>query len=129
MTVETTNSADFNHQLAEKQIAKEKAQTAAGPIRGATDERGKVNVYLINEKKWKKLWPIDAMDMMRAGAANLEGPEPEQVKVEVVDYSKYKVAELKAFGQLANIEGSDNMTKEKLIEALAAAKYVPDKTE
>ncbi len=43
-----------------------------------------------------------------------------------VDFSKYQIAELKGFGQLANIEGSDNMNKKQLVEALTAANYKPE---
>ena len=71
--------ADINilNLVAQKKQASEQAVRAAAPVRGATDERGKVNLWLISQKRWAKFWPVDAMDILKSGTANLDGPEPE----------------------------------------------------
>lgn len=111
--------------LAEKKRANEQAQNVAMPIRNMIDDHGKVKVWLVTEKKWVKVWPIDAMEIMKSGGANLTGPEMEKPEVVAVDFSKYTAAELKAFGQLAEIGGAESMTKAKLIEALTVVNFVP----
>ena len=68
--------------VAQKKQANEQAVMAAAPVSGAIDERGKVSLWLISQKKWAKFWPVDAMDILKSGTANLTGPEEEIKEVE-----------------------------------------------
>ena len=63
--------------LAQKKGAMEAARRSARPIAEAVDERGKVSLWLIAQKKWVRFWPVDAVDILKSGTANLDGPEPE----------------------------------------------------
>ena len=64
-----------------KKQANELAQNSAMPIRNAIDDNGKVKIWLIAEKRWVKVWPVDAMEIMKSGSANLTGPEEEKPEV------------------------------------------------
>ena len=63
--------------LAQKKGAMEVARRSARPIAEAVDDRGKVSLWLIAQKKWVRFWPVDAVDILKSGTANLDGPEPE----------------------------------------------------
>ena len=65
--------------LAQKNGAMEAARRSARPISEAIDERGKVSLWLIAQKRWIKVWPVDAMDILRSGTANLDGPDRKSV--------------------------------------------------
>jgi len=72
--------ADINLEMliAQKKAETEKARKKAKSISDAIDDRGQVKIWLIAEKRWKKVWPVDAMDILKSGSANLDGPPPER---------------------------------------------------
>ena len=63
--------------LAQKNQAKLLAVQSADPIRNRIDERGRVKIWLIGEARWVSVWPVDAMDILKSGTANLDGPVPD----------------------------------------------------
>jgi hypothetical protein len=119
------DKSELNPKLDEKLKTKKQAMQEAMPIRNALDDHGEIKIWLVAEKKWVNVWPVDAMEIMKIGGANLEGPQEEKPDVVQVDFSKYSAVELKAFCQIANIEGADTMTKKQLAEALTKAGYEP----
>jgi hypothetical protein len=63
--------------LAQKKIEMEEARRSVRPITEAIDERGQVRIWMIAEKRWIKRWPVDAVEILKSGTANLTGPEEE----------------------------------------------------
>lgn len=119
--------ADINilNLVAQKKQASEQAVRAAAPVRGATDERGKVSLWLISQKKWAKFWPVDAMDILKSGTANLDGPEPEIVsepepepKPEPVNWT---IPKLREYAKLKSIDVSKLTKKEDIVAAIQKA--------
>ena len=125
------NPMDYQAQikLAEKQAAKAKEQKEARTISQAIDPDGKIRVWHVGEQKYKKLWPIDARQLIQSGYGFLEQPEPEpepepETHVEG-ELESMKVQELKDICADLNIEEYDGvpvaqLKKPQLIAAIRA---------
>jgi len=118
--------------LAEKKQANQQAMNEAISIRNAIDENGKVKIWLIAEKKWVKVWPIDAMGILKSGSANLTGPEEEKTEIGTentpveIDFAKYDDEALLGFAAQAGIPGTVKK-RETLITKLSEMGFVPEK--
>ena len=117
--------------VAQKKQASEQAVMAAAPVRGAIDERGKVSLWLISQKKWAKFWPVDATDILKSGTANLTGPEPEE-EIEqpqakgfrlpsIIATNSMNINELIEFAEINKIDISKLTDKKDILEAIQRA--------
>ncbi|HUS74281.1 MAG TPA: hypothetical protein VMY06_14570 [Sedimentisphaerales bacterium] len=112
--------------LAQKNGAMEAARKSARPITEAIDERGKVSLWLISQKKWVRFWPVDAMDILRSGTANLDGPKPEpepepepgESKPISVAIESMTIPELKEYAEVNKIDVSKLTKKVDIVEAI-----------
>jgi len=123
---------DINVQnlLTEKKQAQEPAVRAASPIANATDERGRVKLWVISKKKWVKFWPVDAMDVLKSGTANLDGPDLEAEAEAKAKADADAKAKAKADADAkAEAEAKANAEAEAEAKAEAEEKPEPDPLE
>jgi hypothetical protein len=119
------SDVNITNALLQKKIASEKAMREAAPIRKLIDPGGKVRIYLIREKKWKRFFGVDAMGLLKAGAANLTGPDPEQKEspIDRPSLENLTISELKEYADGNEIDISGLTKKVDIIEAIEKAEW------
>ena len=100
---------------------------------------GMTDIYDIPAKKWRRVYPVDAREMIDLGTGSFTAPgEPAPVPAnsgeqqsqdsdKAHDFSKHTVPDLKEMAEEAGIENFAKMNKAELIAALIAANYDPTK--
>lgn len=94
-------------------------------------------VWDLVAKKWKRVYPVDAREMIKLGVASVscpedKAPEPPPEKsaplgtVSQPDFSRYNVPQLQGFADEAGIPNFRSMNKATLIESLLQVGFVPE---
>lgn len=94
-----------------------------------------IPVYDLLEKRWKRIFFVDAKEQLKQGIISIDGPvDPTLAKAskehvlptdtkEVYDFTKHSFQELRDFAGRAKIAEMEGMSKEQLCEALDASGF------
>lgn len=98
------------------------------------DENGLVEVFDLEDKQWRKAYPVDAREMILKNTAAWDDPsgtEPPkdtsgQRTTEQVDFNQFKDDQLRVFIGKAKLDLPASATRAQMIEALDEVGYRPE---
>ena len=114
----------------DKKLPVSVARDAVGIPQSSIDENGLAFCWSKDDKKWLKIWPIDARERIATGELSLDGPESQDAEPPSAEdleaaFGTMPKATLRGYCVENNVTHTGADTKASLVKRLVDAGVVP----